>query len=449
MSESLILFISVIVSIGLGVYIGLIMSKFKNKSEISMLNERQYQLERNITEIKNQLSEAELQKENFRQAKSRLDIELAMRNTEFENLERLNLERDKELQKQQEQLRKDFELLANRIFDNKSEKFTLQNKENLKNILHPLQEKIKTFEEKVDQSQKDSISMHSALKEQLLGLRDLNQQMAKEATNLTRALKGDSKMQGNWGELILTRILEKSGLEKDREYTVQDSHSSEDGRRLQTDVLIHLPDGKKMIVDSKVSLVNFERFVSEEDEEQKQLHLKQHIASIKRHVEQLSAKNYQHLIDESPDTIFMFIPIEPAFAIASAHEPNLYEQAFDRQVIIVTPATLLAALRLVDNLWQNDRQKQNAIEIATEAGNLYDSFINLTDELIKVGKQIGTVQNSYEGAMKKLTGRGNIIKRVEKLKKLGAKASKNMNENLLKRAEEHDVEDEDFGNLLN
>ena len=193
-----------------------------------------------------------------------------------------------------------------------------------------------------------------------------------------------------------------------------------------------------MIIDSKVSLTDFERFVSSEDEDDKRRHLKSHIASIKRHVEQLSAKNYQYLIDESPDTIFMFIPIEPAFAIASANEPNLYEIAFDKQVIIVTPSTLLAALRLVDNLWQNDRQKQNAIEIATQAGALYDSFTNLTDELIKVGKQIGTVQNSYEGAMKKLTGRGNLIKRVEKLKKLGAKASKAIDAKLLSRAEDSD-----------
>ena len=262
--------------------------------------------------------------------------------------------------------------------------------------------------------------------------------MSKDADNLTKALKGDSKMQGKWGELILTRILEKSGLERGREYTLQDSHNNPEGKRLLTDVMIHLPDGKKMIIDSKVSLVDFERFVSAEDDMEKEQFLKQHIASIKRHVQQLSDKNYQYLVDESPDTVFMFIPIEPAFAIASANEPGLYENAFDKQVIIVTPSTLLAALRLVDNLWQNDRQKQNALEIATQAGALYDSFTNLTDELIKVGKQIGTVQNSYEGAMKKLTGRGNLIRRVEKLKKLGAKASKTIDSKLLKRADEED-----------
>ena len=449
MSESLILLISVIFSIGIGVAIGIVFSRLKNKSEVSAINERQLQMERYISELKNQLSENETQKENYREEKSRLDIALATRNTEFENLQLKIQEQKEEVEKLQDKFTKEFENLANKILDEKSTKFTKQNKEHLEILLNPLQEKIQVFEKRVEDTNKESIGRHSELKEQIKTLAELNQQMSKDADNLTKALKGDSKMQGNWGELILTRILEKSGLEKDREYTLQDSHTDADGKRLQTDVLIHLPDGKKMIIDSKVSLVHFERFVSEEDEDQKQLHLKQHIASIKRHVEQLSAKNYQYLIEESPDTVFMFVPIEPAFAIASAHEPNLYEQAFDRQVIIVTPATLLAALRLVDNLWQNDRQRQNALEIATEAGNLYDSFTSLTDELIKVGKQIGTVQNSYEGAMKKLTGRGNLVRRVEKLRKLGAKASKNLNENLLKRAQDDDSEDETVSDYLN
>lgn len=438
MNEVIIAIISILIGGGIGTYLGITISKLKSKGDISTLEERQNLLQQNILDLKETIQRIEEDRESIRAEKDHLNSELTRKQTEFENLQQKNQEQKQEVEKLQEKFTKEFENLANKILDEKSSKFTKQNKEHLEVLLNPLQEKIKGFEKRVEDTNKESIGRHSELKEQIKTLAELNQQMSKDADNLTKALKGDSKMQGNWGELILTRILEKSGLEKDREYTVQDSHSTEDGKRLQTDVLIHLPDGKKMIIDSKVSLVHFERFVSEEDEEQKQVHLKQHIASIKRHVEQLSAKNYQYLIEESPDTVFMFIPIEPAFAIASAHEPNLYEQAFDRQVIIVTPATLLAALRLVDNLWQNDRQRQNALEIATEAGNLYDSFTNLTDELIKVGKQIGTVQTSYEGAMKKLTGRGNLIRRVEKLKKLGAKASKNLNENLLKRAEEDD-----------
>nr|WP_236002820.1 DNA recombination protein RmuC [Luteirhabdus pelagi] len=424
----------------IGAFIGNLIAKLKQKSETSKLEERITQLQQQEDKLNERMDLVVQEREEIRKEKERLNNDLIRRTTEFHNLEEKNREQKAEVEKLQEKFTKEFENLANKILDEKSSKFTKQNKESLEILLNPLQEKIKTFEKRVEDTNKESVGRHSELKAEIKQLSELNQQMSKDADNLTKALKGDSKMQGNWGELILTRILEKSGLEKDREYTIQDSHTTEEGKRLQTDVLIHLPDGKKMIVDSKVSLTHFERFVSEEDETEKQLHLKQHIASIKRHVDQLSEKNYQYLLDESPDTIFMFIPIEPAFAIASANEPNLYEQAFDKQVIIVTPATLLAALRLVDNLWQNDRQKQNALEIAKQAGALYDSFTNLTDELIKVGKQIGTVQNSYESAMKKLTGRGNLIRRVEKLKKLGAKASKTIDNKLLKRAEEFEEE---------
>lgn len=424
----------------IGAFLGNYFARLKAKTESSKLQERLSQSEHQIERLEESLNRTEQDKQAIRDEKEILNANLSVMKAEYNNLETKALEQKGEMEKLQEKFTKEFENLANKILDEKSSKFTEQNKTNIDIILKPLQEKIEKFEKRVDDTNKESLGRHSELKEQIKGLSELNQQMSKDADNLTKALKGDSKMQGNWGELILTRILEKSGLEKDREYTVQDSHDNPEGRRLQTDVLIHLPDGKKMIIDSKVSLTDFERFVSAEDENDKLRHLKAHIASIKRHVEQLSAKNYQYLIDESPDTIFMFIPIEPAFAIASANEPNLYEIAFDKQVIIVTPSTLLAALRLVDNLWQNDRQKKNAIDIATQAGALYDSFTNLTDELIKVGKQIGTVQNSYEGAMKKLTGRGNLIKRVENLKKLGAKASKAIDTKLLSRAQ--DQEDE-------
>ncbi|MCT8339907.1 DNA recombination protein RmuC [Flavobacteriaceae bacterium TK19130] len=440
MNETLLFLLLAAVTMLIGAFIGNLIAKLKQKSETSKLEERITQLQQQEDKLNERMDLVVQEREEIRKEKERLNNDLIRRTTEFHNLEEKNREQKAEVEKLQEKFTKEFENLANKILDEKSSKFTRQNKESLEILLNPLQEKIKTFEKRVEDTNKESVGRHSELKAEIKQLSELNQQMSKDADNLTKALKGDSKMQGNWGELILTRILEKSGLEKDREYTIQDSHTTEEGKRLQTDVLIHLPDGKKMIVDSKVSLTHFERFVSEEDETEKQLHLKQHIASIKRHVDQLSEKNYQYLLDESPDTIFMFIPIEPAFAIASANEPNLYEQAFDKQVIIVTPATLLAALRLVDNLWQNDRQKQNALEIAKQAGALYDSFTNLTDELIKVGKQIGTVQNSYESAMKKLTGRGNLIRRVEKLKKLGAKASKTIDNKLLKRAEEFEEE---------
>lgn len=418
----------------LGSVLGYFIARLKNKSETGMLTERLNLKSEQLSQSENKLKEQNLKNEHLQQKKEFLQNELTSTTVAYENLEQRIKEKTAELEQLQQKFTKDFEIVASKILDEKSSKFTLQNKENLDLILKPLHERINSFEKKVEDTNKESLGRHSELRQQIKGLADLNLQMSKDADNLTKALKGDSKIQGNWGELILTRVLEKSGLELGREYTIQDSHLTPEGKRLQTDVLIHLPDGKKMIIDSKVSLTAFERFVSEEDSTLKSSYLKQHIISIKKHIETLSRKNYYTLLEESPDTVFMFIPIEPAFAIASANEPQLYEDAFTKNVIIVTPSTLLAALKLVENLWQNDRQKRNAIEIATQAGKLYDAFTLLTDELIKIGNQLGTVSATYERTMAKLTGRGNLITRVEKLRSLGAKATKQLDSNLVKRA---------------
>ena len=437
MNDSLILILSIIVSAAIGGYLGMLFSKLKNKSEHSTLEERQNQLQLTIDDLKQNLNKIEGEREEIRREKEFLNTELARKNTEFENLQALNLKRDKELEERQEQLRKDFELLANKILEEKSNKFTEQNKENIKNILNPLQEKIQGFEKKVEASQKESISMHSALKEQLLGLKDLNQQMTKEATNLTRALKGDSKMQGNWGELVLERVLEKSGLEKDREYFVQQSFTRDDNSRVMPDVVLHLPDGKKMIIDSKVSLTDYERMVNADEDDRPQF-LKAHVNSIRKHVEQLSAKNYQDLYDiESPDFVLLFIPIEPAFAVVVNEDNSIYNKAFEKNIVIVTPATLLATLRTIDTMWNNEKQQRNAIEIARQAGALYDKFEGLVSDLTGVGKKIDAAKNDYSSAMNKLVdGRGNLITSVEKLKKMGAKAKKSLPEAIIKRAEE-------------
>ncbi|WP_138434270.1 DNA recombination protein RmuC [Winogradskyella algicola] len=437
MNDTLILLIAIIISAIVGAYLGMLFTKLKNKSEQSTLEERQNQLSITINDLKQNISKIESEREDIRREKELLNSELSRKNTEYENLQEQNLKRDEELAKQQEQLRKDFELMASKILDEKSEKFTIQNKENIKNILNPLEEKIKTFEKKVEDSQKESISMHSALKEQLLGLKDLNQQMAKEATNLTKALKGDSKTQGNWGELVLERVLEKSGLEKDREYFVQQNFQREDGTRVMPDVVLHLPDNKKMIIDSKVSLTDYERLVNAEDEE-RALYLKAHVNSIKKHVDQLSAKNYQDLYDiESPDFVLMFIPIEPAFAVAINEDNTLYNKAFEQNIVIVTPSTLLATLRTIDTMWNNEKQQQNAIEIAKQAGALYDKFEGLVSDLTGVGKKIDAAKSDYSAAMNKLVeGKGNLISRVEKIKKMGAKAKKALPESIIKRASE-------------
>jgi len=437
MNENLILILAILIFTVIGFFLGNYFTKLKSKSEQSTLEERLNQLNATIRELKQDIEKIEKEREDIRREKEFLNAELTKRNTEYENLYQLNAKQEDELEKRQEALRKDFELLATKILDEKSEKFTLQNKENIKNILNPLQEKIKTFEEKVDLTQKESISMHSALKEQLLGLKDLNQQMTKEATNLTRALKGDSKMQGNWGELVLERVLEKSGLEKDREYFVQQSFTLPDGSRVLPDVVLHLPDGKKMIIDSKVSLTDYERLVNADDDDKPQF-LKAHVNSIRKHVDQLSEKNYQDLYDiESPDFVLMFIPIEPAFAVVVNEDNSIYNKAFEKNIVIVTPSTLLATLRTIDSMWNNEKQQQNAIEIARQAGALYDKFEGLVSDLTGVGKKIDAAKSDYSAAMNKLVdGKGNLISSVEKLKKMGAKAKKALPEAILKRAEE-------------
>ena len=437
MNDNIILILAILLSAAIGAYLGMLFTKLKTKGEQSTLEERQNQMGNTINELKVTIEKIEGEREDIRREKDFLNTELSRRNTEFENLQQENLKRDEALAKQQEQLRKDFELMASKILDEKSQKFTLQNKENIKSILNPLEEKIKTFEKKVEDTQKESISMHSALKEQLLGLKDLNQQMAKEATNLTKALKGDSKTQGNWGELVLERVLEKSGLEKDREYFVQQSFQLEDGSRVMPDVVLHLPDSKKMIIDSKVSLTDYERLVNADDDE-REIFLKAHVNSIKKHVDQLSAKNYQDLYDiESPDFVLMFVPIEPAFAVAINEDNSLYNKAFEQNIVIVTPSTLLATLRTIDTMWNNEKQQQNAIEIARQAGALYDKFEGLVTDLTGVGKKIDAAKSDYSAAMNKLVeGKGNLISRVEKIKKMGAKAKKSLPENIIKRASE-------------
>jgi len=438
MNDNLILILAILISAIVGAYLGMLFTKLKSKGDQSTLQERQNQLTLNLQDLKEKLSKIETEREEIRREKEFLNSELTRKNTEYKNLQQQNLKRDQELDERQEQLRKEFKLLANTILEEKSEKFTLQNKENIKNILDPLDKKIKEFEKKVDDTQKESISMHSALKEQLLGLKDLNLQMTKEATNLTKALKGDSKMQGNWGELVLERVLEKSGLEKDREYFVQQSFTLDDGTRVLPDVVLHLPDHKKMIIDSKVSLTDYERLVNA-DEDEKSMFLKAHVNSIKKHVDQLSEKNYQDLYDiESPDFVLMFIPIEPAFAVAVTEDNSLYNKAFENNIVIVTPSTLLATLRTVDSMWNNEKQQQNALEIAKQAGALYDKFEGLVTDLTGVGKKIDAAKTDYSSAMNKLVeGKGNLIGRVEKLKKLGAKANKSIPEAILKRAEEN------------
>ena len=421
----------------IGYFLGSYIQKLKTKSDQGSLLEREEQLKSSLLLMEEQLKESRSSQEKLRDEKENLGQQLVRQQTEMENLQQKNEEQKEEVAELQLKFTKEFENLANKILEEKSNKFTEQNQKNIKDILLPLNEKIQLFEKKVEESQKENISIHSELKEQLRHLQNQNLKITQEAENLTKALKGDSKMQGNWGELVLERVLEKSGLEKDREYFVQQSFTREDGTRVMPDVIIHLPDGKKMIVDSKVSLTDYERYVNGEHELQEKF-LKDHINSLKRHVDQLSAKKYEDLYTmESPDFVLMFVPIEPAFAIAVNADSSLYNKAFERNIVIVTPSTLLATLRTIDSMWNNEKQQRNAIEIARQAGALYDKFEGFVTDLTKVGKKMDEAKSEYRGAMNKLVeGRGNIVISIEKLKKMGAKAKKSIPEPILKRAEE-------------
>ena len=431
MIDLLIYLIITIASIFIGLFLGRNFTRLKFEKKQATLEERNTILSNGFHKITEDLKKSQLEKEALIATKTRLG-------TELKNSELKLVENKKELDKIQEKFTKEFENLANKILDEKSSKFTEQNKLNITSILNPLKEKIEVFEKKVSESQKESIGMHSALKEQLNSLKNLNIQMSKEAINLTKALKGDSKTQGDWGETQLEILLEKANLAKDIHFTTQGGYRDEEGRLKKPDFIINLPDNRHLIVDSKVSLTNYEAYFNEEDEKQKGVYLKKHIESIRKHIKELSDKKYESLYEiNSPDYVLMFVPIEPAYLLALSNNNQLYLEALDKNVVLVSTSTLLATLSTVSSMWRQENQKKNVLEIANQAGRLYDQFVNLTDDLIKVGYQLKTVQGSYDISMKKLTGKGNLIKKVEKIKELGAKTSKIMNKNLLDRASEN------------
>jgi DNA recombination protein RmuC len=440
LNETLLFLLLAAVCLLIGAFLGNLFTRLKLKTETGKLEERLQQANFQQEKLDERFTTVLHEREEIRKEKDFLNSELVRRNAEFDNLDQKNREQKAEVEKLQEKFTKEFENLANRILADNSNKFTKQNKDNIDIILKPLQDKIEKFEKKVEDTHKESIDRHAMLRQQIIGLKELNEQMSKEATNLTKALKGDSKIQGNWGELVLEKVLEKSGLEKDREYFVQNSFTNAEGKRILPDVVIHLPDNKRMVIDSKVSLVGYERYVNEEDEDLKEGYLKEHLLSLKRHVDQLSAKNYQDIYEmESPDFVLLFVPIEPAFAIAINKDNSIYNKAFAQNIIIVTPTTLLATLRTIDTMWNNEKQQRNAIEISRQAGALYDKFEGLISDLTGVGKKMDDAKTDYSAAMNKLfEGRGNLISSVEKLKKMGAKAKKSLPEKIIKRAKENE-----------
>ena len=343
-----------------------------------------------------------------------------------------------ELDNLQKTFTKEFENLANRILEEKSQKFAEQNKTNIGNILDPLKEKIKIFEEKVEKSYNTEAAERNSLKGEIKMLVTLNKQISEEANNLAKALKGDTKKQGNWGEIILERILERSGLQKGIEYEMQVSSTTEEGRRVQPDAVINLPDRKHIVIDSKVSLVAYEAFINAQTDEDQERNLQVHIVSVKNHIKGLSEKKYQTLDQlNTPDFVLLFMPIESSFSIAVQADNELFNFAWERKIVIVSPSTLLATLRTIASIWKQERQTKNALEIAKQSGDLYDKFVGFAEELISVGRKMNEAKISYDDAMKKLsTGKGNLIRRAETIKELGAKTTKDIPQSLVERANE-------------
>lgn len=417
--------IFLITGLAVGLLLGFVIAKLTSKNTESTNNI-----------LKENLGKLESENSNLKAKELELNKELSKIATINSNLNDKLSEQREELQSLQDKFTKEFENLANKIFEEKSTKFTQQNRDNIDQLLKPLGEKIKLFEEKVDRVYNEDTKQRASLAEQIKSLHDLNQQMSKDATNLTNALKGESKTQGNWGEFILDSILEKSGLVKGREYDTQTTFTGEDGKRQKPDVIINLPENRHIIIDSKVSLTAYEQFCSVEDENEKRFALNNHIASIRSHVKELSNKNYQNIHNiSSMDFVIMFVPIEPAMAIASQADINIWNEAFEKNIVIVSPSILLATLRTISNIWKQESQNKNALEIARQSGALYDKFVGFVEDLINIGKRIDDTKDYYTEAMKKLyDGSGNIVRRIENLKSLGAKATKSINQNLLDKA---------------
>lgn len=394
----------------------------------------QAQLEERVTHLKN---ENEKLSDELKDVEGRNEhnlIRLAKAEEEFKALRQKLTDQKQEMEDLQKKFTTEFENIANKILEKNSEKFTAANQKNIGEVLNPLKEKIQLFEKKVEDTYKQGLKDQTDLRAELKKLYDLNSKISEEANNLTKALKGDVKKQGNWGEVVLERILERSGLNEGAQgYEKQFSIKTDDGSRLQPDVVINLPDDKHIIVDSKVSLVAYERAINAETEEERAKHVKEHLASLKTHIKGLSDKHYQTAGKlNSPDFVLLFIPIEASFSIAIQEDQELFSYAWDKKVVLVSPSTLLATLRTISSIWKQENQARNALEIARQGGALYDKFVGFITDMEKIGSNLKSTGKVYDDAMNKLKdGRGNLIRSAEKLHELGVKTKKSLPKNML------------------
>jgi DNA recombination protein RmuC len=322
----------------------------------------------------------------------------------------------------------EFSKIANQVMVTRSADFNKQTEDKLRMLLSPLKENIDRFEKKIDETRTLQLRESTSLKEQITQLSGLNQQMSQEAKNLTLALKGESKTRGTWGEMILESILDKSGLIKNDHYTVQQTLKDQEGRTLRPDVIVNLPENKHLVIDSKIALVDYENYVNSSGEAEAARFIKAHIAALRRHVGELSNKNYQTLYGITPpDFVLMFVPIEPAFNAALENDQDIWNYALSRNVLMLTPSTLVATLKIIYSIWRQESQNRNAVAIAETGGKLYDKFVGFIEDLSEIGRGIEKTQKCYDEAMKKLsTGRGNLVGMTEKMRELGAKATKSL-----------------------
>ncbi|MGA8137326.1 MAG: DNA recombination protein RmuC [Pseudomonas gingeri] len=420
-----------------------------SRDEVSDLSQANTVKQAELAALRREVELLQIERDNGRDAAHAWNLERAQKEAELRHLDAQAASLSAELREQQDshqqrlddlqgsrdELRAQFAEMAAKIFDEREARFAENSQQRLGQLLDPLKERIQSFEKRVEESYQQEARERFSLGKELERLQQLNLRLSDEATNLTRALKGQ-KTQGNWGELILERVLEHAGLEKGREYQTQVSLKGPDGERFQPDVLILLPGDKQVVVDSKVSLTAYQQYVGADDEAIGQAALKQHVLSLRNHVKGLAGKDYKRLEGlHSLDFVLLFVPIEAAFSAALQAEPNLFQEAFDRNIVIVSPTTLLATLRVIDSLWKQERQSQNAREIAERAGWLYDKFVLFIQDLDEVGNRLQQLDKAYAAARNKLTdGRGNLVSRSEQLKLLGARASKSLPTELLERA---------------
>ncbi len=376
--------------------------------------------------VKDMYKNALIENKDLESLYSDLELKHAVLNTRYEDEIKSSSEKLKVLQDAKDELSKEFKILANQIFEDKSRQFSHSQKEQLEMFLKPFREQITNFSTQSKEQFNTQAKETHLLKDALQRLKEMNEQLSNDALNLTKALKGENKTQGNWGEIILERILEESGLREGIEYETQATLKSDNGKTYRPDIIIHMPQQRDIIIDSKVSLVAYERYMSEENPHAKSLALREHIGSITKHIKELSAKKYEKLEGVNTlDYVLLFMPIEGAFLLALEYDGEFFKKAYESNILVVSPSTLLVTLRTIEHIWRTQRQQEHAQKIANEAEAMYDKLVLFVDEMIKVGSHLQKAQDSYETSMNRLkTGKGNIIKRAQNIVELGVKPKK-------------------------